>query len=75
MTRITKMTSNGSPSNNQNSTSDTARPASPSGSLYAMSDDEEGGYDTITHTETGRGVKLLYSKSKVSICLAMITRT
>ncbi|KAH9901981.1 GTPase-activating protein GYP7 [Xylariomycetidae sp. FL2044] len=44
-----------------------ARAGSPSGSFYAMSDDEEGGYDTITHTETGRGVKLLYSKSKVYI--------
>ncbi|KAK4043091.1 hypothetical protein C8A01DRAFT_44013 [Parachaetomium inaequale] len=43
------------------------RPASPAGSFYAMSDDEEGGYDTITHTETGRGVKLLFSKSKVYI--------
>ncbi|KAK4151750.1 rab-GTPase-TBC domain-containing protein [Chaetomidium leptoderma] len=43
------------------------RPASPTGSFYAMSDDEEGGYDTITHTETGRGVKLLFSKSKVYI--------
>ncbi|KAH6840883.1 rab-GTPase-TBC domain-containing protein [Chaetomium sp. MPI-CAGE-AT-0009] len=32
-----------------------------------MSDDEEGDYDTITHTETGRGVKLLFSKSKVYI--------
>jgi hypothetical protein len=32
-----------------------------------MSDDEEGEYDTITHTESGRGVKLLYSKSKVYI--------
>jgi hypothetical protein len=30
-----------------------------------MSDDEEGGYNTITHLESGRGVKLLYSKSKV----------
>lgn len=30
-----------------------------------MSDDEEGGYNTVTHTESGRGVKLLYSKSKV----------
>lgn len=30
-----------------------------------MSDDDEGEYDTITHTATGRGVKLLYSKSKV----------
>ncbi|TGJ81965.1 hypothetical protein E0Z10_g6813 [Xylaria hypoxylon] len=32
-----------------------------------MSDDEEGEYNTITHTETGRRVKLLYSKSKVYI--------
>lgn len=32
-----------------------------------MSDDEEGGYNTITHTTSGRGVKLLYSKSKVYI--------
>ncbi|KAI1876625.1 hypothetical protein JX265_004151 [Neoarthrinium moseri] len=32
-----------------------------------MSDDSEGEYDTITHTESGRGVKLLYSKSKVYI--------
>lgn len=35
-----------------------------------MSDDEEGEYNTITHTESGRGVKLLYSKSKVSSSLA-----
>jgi hypothetical protein len=43
------------------------RASSPSNSFYALSDDEEGGYDTITHTESGRGVKLLFSKSKVSI--------
>ncbi len=43
------------------------RSSSPDGSYYALSDDEEGGYNTITHTETGRGVKLLYSKSKVSL--------
>ncbi|KAK3944167.1 GTPase-activating protein GYP7 [Diplogelasinospora grovesii] len=43
------------------------RPSSPAGSFYAMSDDEEGDYDTITHTPSGRGVKLLYSKSKVYI--------
>ncbi|KAI1420140.1 GTPase-activating protein GYP7 [Xylaria sp. FL1777] len=43
------------------------RADSPTGSFYAMSDDEEGEYNTITHTETGRGVKLLYSKSKVYI--------
>jgi hypothetical protein len=40
-------------------------PASPSASFYAMSDDEEGEYNTIRHTKTGRGVKLLFSKSKV----------
>ncbi|KAI1390932.1 GTPase-activating protein GYP7 [Hypoxylon trugodes] len=43
------------------------RTSSPTGSFYAMSDDEEGEYDTITHTESGKGVKLLYSKSKVYI--------
>ncbi|KAI0405318.1 GTPase-activating protein GYP7 [Xylaria palmicola] len=43
------------------------RAGSPTGSFFAMSDDEEGEYNTITHTETGRGVKLLYSKSKVYI--------
>ncbi|KAI8220930.1 GTPase-activating protein GYP7 [Colletotrichum sp. SAR 10_86] len=42
-------------------------PRSPSGSFYALSDDEEGEYNTITHTETGRGVKLLFSKSKVYV--------
>jgi hypothetical protein len=30
-----------------------------------MSDDEEGEYNTIRHTTTGKGVKLLYTKSKV----------
>lgn len=40
-------------------------PDSPATSFYAMSDDDEGSYDTIAHTETGRGVKLLFSKSKV----------
>ncbi|KAI0199379.1 GTPase-activating protein GYP7 [Astrocystis sublimbata] len=43
------------------------RASSPTGSFYAMSDDEEGEYNTVTHTEAGRGVKLLYSKSKVYI--------
>ncbi|KAK2628716.1 hypothetical protein QTJ16_001819 [Diplocarpon rosae] len=43
-----------------------ARPTSPSNSFYAMSDDDEGDYNTITHTSSGRGVKLLYSKSKAS---------
>lgn len=41
------------------------QPPSPAGSYYAMSDDEEGDYNTITSTSTGRGVKLLYTKSKV----------
>jgi hypothetical protein len=41
------------------------RPTSPSNSFYALSDDEEGEYDTVTHTSSGRGVKLLFSKSKV----------
>jgi hypothetical protein len=40
-------------------------PPSPSTSFYAMSDDDEGEYNTIRHTKTGRGVKLLYTKSKV----------
>ncbi|KAK3308114.1 rab-GTPase-TBC domain-containing protein [Chaetomium strumarium] len=78
MTRITRMTSspNPPPSSQQATTTASSsfstisrplRPASPAGSLYAMSDDEEGDYDTITHTETGRGVKLLFSKSKVYV--------
>jgi len=46
------------------SSSGPARPPSPTSSFYALSDDEEGEYNTITHTSTGRGVKLLYSKSK-----------
>ncbi|KAI6377549.1 hypothetical protein MCOR25_002531 [Pyricularia grisea] len=57
------MTSNSHPSNNNPA----QRPASPAGSYYAMSDDEEGDYNTITHAESGKGVKLLYSKSKVYI--------
>lgn len=42
-------------------------PPSPSASLYAQSDEEEGDYETIKHTKTGRGVKLLFSKSKVYV--------
>lgn len=45
-------------------------PASPTVSYYDLSDDdddEEEEYSTITHTATGRGVKLLYSKSKVCL--------
>ncbi|KAH0534021.1 hypothetical protein FGG08_007376 [Glutinoglossum americanum] len=44
-----------------------ASPPSPSASFYDLSDDEEGGYNTITHLSTGRGVKLLFSKSKVYV--------
>lgn len=40
-------------------------PPSPTASFYDMSDDEEGDYNTIRHTSSGSGVKLLYSKSKV----------
>jgi len=40
-------------------------PASPSGSYYDLSDDDEEEYNTITHSSTGRGVRLLFSKSKV----------
>lgn len=40
-------------------------PASPTGSYYDLSDDDEAEYNTITHTVTGRSVKLLFSKSKV----------
>ncbi|OAX84961.1 hypothetical protein ACJ72_00663 [Emergomyces africanus] len=40
-------------------------PPSPTASFYDVSDDDEGEYNTITHTSTGKGVKLLFSKSKV----------
>ena len=40
-------------------------PPSPTASFYDMSDDEEGEYNTVVHKKTGRGVKLLYTKSKV----------
>jgi hypothetical protein len=40
-------------------------PPSPSASFYDLSDDEEGEYNTIRHTSSGKGVKLLYTKSKV----------
>lgn len=38
---------------------------SPSASFYDMSDDEEGEYNTIAHSSSGKGLKLLFSKSKV----------
>ena len=40
-------------------------PTSPTASYYDLSDDEEGDYNTIMHSSSGRGVKLLFSKSKV----------
>ncbi|OAP57063.1 hypothetical protein AYL99_09176 [Fonsecaea erecta] len=40
---------------------------SPSASFYDLSDDEEGGYNTITHASATKGVKLLFSKSKVYV--------
>ena len=40
---------------------------SPSASFYDLSDDEEGGYNTITHATATKGVKLLFSKSKVYV--------
>ncbi|CAK7199234.1 GTPase activating protein [Sporothrix eucalyptigena] len=78
MTQITPPADSSSPAPGSSSASQpaarpttitTSRPrsSSPEGSYYAMSDDEEGGYNTVTHIETGRGVKLLYSKSKVYI--------
>ncbi|KAL9638096.1 MAG: hypothetical protein Q9164_001779 [Protoblastenia rupestris] len=42
-------------------------PASPTASFYDLSDDEEGEYNTIMHSTSGRGVKLLFSKSKVYV--------
>lgn len=42
-------------------------PPSPSTSFYDVSDDDEGEYNTIAHAASGRGVKLLYSKSKVRL--------
>ncbi|KAJ5622973.1 GTPase-activating protein GYP7 [Penicillium lividum] len=42
-------------------------PPSPSASYYDLSDDDEDEYNTIAHARSGRGVKLLYSKSKVYV--------
>ena len=42
-------------------------PPSPSASFYDVSDEDEGDYNTITHASTGKGVKLLFSKSKVYV--------
>ncbi|KAL9613357.1 MAG: hypothetical protein Q9167_002118 [Letrouitia subvulpina] len=42
-------------------------PVSTSASFYDLSDGEEGDYNTIMHSSSGRGVKLLFSKSKVYV--------
>lgn len=42
-------------------------PVSPSASFYDLSDNEEGEYNTIMHSSSGQGVKLLFSKSKVYV--------
>lgn len=44
-----------------------ARATSPNGSFYALSDDEEGEYNTIRAARSGKGVKLLFCKSKVYV--------
>jgi hypothetical protein len=41
-------------------------PPSPTASYYDVSDDDEDDYNTISHSVTRKGVKLLFSKSKVS---------
>ena len=42
-------------------------PTSPTASVYDLSDDDEEDYNTIMHSSSGRGVKLLFSKSKASL--------
>nr|POF11515.1 gtpase-activating protein gyp7 [Quercus suber] len=46
-------------------TTDQSSPPSPSASFYDMSDEEEDEYSTIRHSKMSKGVKLLYTKSKV----------
>lgn len=41
---------------------------SPTASYYDVSDEEEQDYSTISHKSSSKGVKLLFSKSKVSTC-------
>jgi hypothetical protein len=55
------------PHETSNMTSTRPDPPSPSASFYDLSDDEEGGYNTIAHASTSKGVKLLFSKSKVYV--------
>ena len=61
------MASLSSPHAVQDASADPPSPPSPTASFYDMSDDEEGEYSTIRHTKTGKGVKLLYTKSKVYV--------
>ncbi|CAI6333964.1 unnamed protein product [Periconia digitata] len=49
------------------SNNESRAPPSPTASFYDLSDDEEGEYNTIRHSSSGRGVKLLYTKSKVYV--------
>lgn len=44
---------------------DPPSPPSPTASFYDMSDDEETEYRAVGHSNTRKGVKLLYAKSKV----------
>ncbi|EMC96351.1 hypothetical protein BAUCODRAFT_33679 [Baudoinia panamericana UAMH 10762] len=46
---------------------DPPSPPSPTASFYDMSDDSEREYSTIRHSRSGKGVKLLYTKSKVYV--------
>lgn len=52
-----------------------ARASSPSNSYYAVSDSEEEGrdYNTIKASSELSGVKLLYSKSKVSAMVRLMS--
>ncbi|RMZ91971.1 hypothetical protein DV736_g776, partial [Chaetothyriales sp. CBS 134916] len=47
--------------------SSTPAPPSPSASFYDLSDEDEADYNTITHARSGKGVKLLFSKSRVYV--------
>ncbi len=48
-------------------------PLSPTASFYDLSDDEEGEYNTIMHSSSGKGVRLLFSKSKVRVAAFLST--
>ena len=47
---------------------------SPSASFYDVSDGEEGEYNTIAHSKSGKGMKLLFSKSKVRPCSILYSK-